>query len=295
MNPYQAQQDRINQFLTTSLNRYTAQPQHSEPAYLAQAIRYTLLAGGKRIRPLLVYATAESLDCDQGSVDYLAAALEMIHAYSLIHDDLPAMDNDDLRRGQATCHIKFDEATAILAGDALQAMAFEVLSETPAPATIVMKLINNLARACGVNGMAGGQSLDLQAENKQISLAQLQHIHSAKTGALLVACVTMVSTLATPLTDTEKEAYHQFAEHFGIAFQIVDDILDVTADTAQLGKPAGSDENRYKSTYPSLLGLEQAQEIARHHIEQAKSQLAMTHRKNSALHALTDFILNRSY
>lgn len=295
MNPYQTQQNRINQFLSASLDRYTKQSQHDDSTYLAEAIRYTLLAGGKRIRPLLVYATADSLDCNQDSIDYLAAALEMIHAYSLIHDDLPAMDNDDLRRGKPTCHIKFDEATAILAGDALQAMAFEVLSETPAPAHIVIKLINNLARACGVNGMAGGQSLDLQAEKKTISLNQLQHIHSAKTGALLVACVTMVTNFTPGITLTEKNAYLQFAEHFGIAFQIVDDILDVTANTEHLGKPAGSDEDRHKATYPSLLGLKTAQEKAQFHIQAAKNHLNITTRDNSALLSLTDYILTRSF
>ncbi len=262
---------------------------------LEAAIRYTLLAGGKRIRPLLAYATADSLNIDRAQVDNLAGAIEMIHAYSLIHDDLPAMDNDDLRRGQATCHIRFDEATAILAGDALQALAFQLLSQTPAEARKVVKLISNLATACGVHGMAGGQSLDLRSENKNIKLEQLQAIHSAKTGALLVACVTMVTSLCDHLNHHQISAYHQFAEHFGMAFQIVDDILDVTGNTEQLGKTAGADENRHKSTYPSLLGLEHAQEKAQYHIQSAKNFLQQTNQKNPTLIQLTEYILIRSH
>jgi len=262
---------------------------------LEDAIRYTLLAGGKRVRPLLVYATADSLNVDKNTVDYIAASIEMIHAYSLIHDDLPAMDNDELRRGQPTCHIQYDEATAILAGDALQAMAFDILSHTPIQATHVVKLLSILAAACGLHGMAGGQSLDLQAENKAINLNQLQAIHSAKTGALLVACVNMVVCLSNQLNQQQIQAYQQFAEHFGIAFQIVDDILDVTGNTSKLGKPAGSDQQRHKSTYPSLLGLQQAQEKARHHIETAKNNLKETNLKNQALITLTDYIQERSH
>jgi farnesyl diphosphate synthase len=261
---------------------------------LEAAIRYTLLAGGKRIRPLLVYATADSLDINIDTVDYLAAAIEMIHAYSLIHDDLPAMDNDDLRRGQPTCHIQFDEATAILAGDALQAMAFEVLSRTPVNAVQVVELVKNLATACGLHGMAGGQSLDLQAENTQTDLQQLQIIHAAKTGALLVACVTMVLKLTPDMENKQTFAYQKFAEHFGIAFQIVDDILDVVGNTEQLGKRVGSDEIRHKSTYPSLLGLEQAQKKAQYHTNKAISHLEKTNKSNQSLLKLTNYILLRS-
>ena len=293
MNQYPHLQSRIDTFLSYFLDQQ--KKDLSESNRLQDAIRYALLAGGKRIRPLLVYATADSLSIHIDKADYPAAAIEMIHAYSLIHDDLPAMDNDDLRRGQPTCHIEYDEATAILAGDALQAMAFNVLSQTPTEATKVVKLLNNLANACGLHGMAGGQSLDLQAENKAINLDQLEAIHSAKTGALLVACVTMITTLCDDLDNRQIQAYAQFAHHFGIAFQIVDDILDVIGDTEQLGKRAGSDQHRHKSTYPSLLGLEQAQKKARHHIDTAKQFLLETNIDNQSLLRLTDFILNRSH
>lgn len=293
MKQYRTLQSRIDNFLRHFLDQYQQQPTNCPR--LEDAIRYTLLAGGKRIRPLLVYATADSLTINPDDVDYLAAAIEMIHAYSLIHDDLPAMDNDDLRRGQPTCHIQFDEATAILAGDALQALAFDVLSQTPVIAEKVVKLLKNLATACGLHGMAGGQSLDLQAENKTIDINHLQSIHSAKTGALLVACVTMVTTLCDDLTDQQRHSYEKFAEHFGIAFQIVDDILDVIGQTEHLGKTVGSDQHRHKSTYPSLLGLEQAQDKARYHINTAKDFLRKTNTDNQSLLTLTDYILMRSH
>ncbi|MCX7545587.1 polyprenyl synthetase family protein [Marinicella gelatinilytica] len=290
---YSQLQARIDAFLSHFLKQYRQQSAACQR--LENAVRYTLLAGGKRIRPLLVYATADSLQVNLDNADYLAAAIEMIHAYSLIHDDLPAMDNDDLRRGQPTCHIKFDEATAILAGDSLQAMAFDVLSQTPAEAHKVVKLIHNLATACGMNGMAGGQSLDLQAENTAINLDQLQAIHSAKTGALLVACVTMVTSMCDHLNEAQKLAYQKFAEHFGIAFQITDDILDVTSNTEQLGKPAGSDESLHKSTYPSLLGIKQAQQKALLHINAAKDFLNQANANNRALLSLTDYVLVRNH
>lgn len=292
MNPYHQRQSRIDSFLKQFLDQHQSQSPGCDR--LAEAIRYTLLAGGKRIRPLLVYATADSLEVDFAVVDYLAAAIEMIHAYSLIHDDLPAMDNDDLRRGQPTCHIRYDEATAILAGDALQAMAFEVLSQTPVQANRVVKLLQNLTSACGLHGMAGGQSLDLQAENRPTDIQQLERIHASKTGALLVACVTMVVTLSPAMDTHHESAYQQFATHFGMAFQIVDDILDVVGSTEQLGKPAGSDESLHKATYPSLLGLEQAQEKARYHTEQAIACLKKTERNNSSLLELTRYVLLRS-
>ncbi len=293
MNQFSQLQKRIDAFLERYLDQHKQQA--STCPRLEEAIRYTLLAGGKRIRPLLVYATADSLSVDMNRVDYVAGAIEMIHAYSLIHDDLPAMDNDDLRRGQPTCHIQYDEATAILAGDALQALAFKLLSQTPVEPQKVVNLISTLATACGVHGMAGGQSLDLQSENKSIHIYQLEAIHSAKTGALLAACVNMVVSLCDTLDHREKQSYQQFAEHFGIAFQIVDDILDVTGSTEQLGKTAGADEHRHKSTYPSLLGLQQAQDKACHHIKTAKTNLQKTDRDNQSLMALTDFILERSH
>ncbi len=280
---------RIDHFLSLHLTRQTPTAQR-----LQQAIEYTLLAGGKRIRPLLVYTVAESVDVSLQQADFIAGAIEMIHAYSLIHDDLPAMDNDDLRRGNPTCHIQFDEATAILAGDALQAMAFELISQMPAPAEAVVHLVNALARACGVAGMAGGQSLDLEAENAPPDFAHLQSIHQLKTGALLSACVDMTAQLNASLSKDTLAGLHRFGRHFGIAFQIVDDILDVTSDTDTLGKPAGSDSQNNKMTYPDLLGIDGARQAATSHIAQARQALSDMPLNAQGLWSLTELILNRS-
>lgn len=284
---FAAELQRINPFLDQQLNQAAI-----EDSRLKKAVAYSLLAGGKRVRPLLVYATADALGVSLNQADHVAAAIEMIHAYSLIHDDLPCMDDDDLRRGRATCHIAYGEATAVLAGDALQAMAFEVLSQTPAEANQIVEMIQVMAKACGLVGMAGGQSLDLEAENTAANLEQLQKIHAAKTGALLTACVDMVCALSDNIS--AAKALHQFAEHFGMAFQIVDDILDVTADTETLGKPAGSDEALNKSTYPSLMGLAGAKVAAESHINSCYHFLETAKTPNKKLTQLTQFILNRA-
>lgn len=256
---------------------------------------YSLLSGGKRMRPLLVYATAESIDLDLEVADFLAAAIEMIHAYSLIHDDLPAMDDDDLRRGQATNHIAFDEATAILAGDALQSLAFETLSDAPLPADITVQLVRLLAQASGLMGMAGGQSLDLLAEDKTSNLSELQTIHAGKTGAILKACVSLTVASQPALKFKESQTFIQFAEHFGIAFQIIDDILDVTQDTQTLGKPAHSDTKNNKSTYPGLLGVEGARNKANEHITAAFDALGSLPYDCQQLQSLTTQMLQRKY
>ncbi|MCF6299793.1 MAG: polyprenyl synthetase family protein [Proteobacteria bacterium] len=287
---YSCYQKRVNNFLNNSLNLIA-----SQSSTLNDAIAYSLLNGGKRIRPLLSYYVAETIHAELNATDYIAASIEMIHAYSLIHDDLPAMDDDNLRRGQSTCHIKFDEATAILAGDALQAMAFEVLSKIPIKADIAIKLIARLAVACGQNGMAGGQSLDLEAENKSITLDQLEGIHQAKTGALLSVCVTMTTELSDVISASDKKQFSVFGDNFGIAFQIIDDILDVTTDTKTLGKPAGSDATNKKSTYPNLLGLKQAKLKAQNHIKLAKQALDQTSFDTTNLQSLANLILNRSF
>lgn len=283
---FAAEQQRINQFLESQLTQLS-----ETDSTLKASVAYSLLSGGKRVRPLLVYATAQACDVTAEQADHLACAIEMIHAYSLIHDDLPCMDDDDLRRGRPTCHIAFDEATAILAGDALQAMAFEVLAATPAPADQVVKLIQIMAKACGLLGMAGGQSLDLEAENRTVSLEHLQSIHRAKTGALLTACVDMVTALG--IEAGTAKTLHQFAQHFGIAFQIVDDVLDVTADTETLGKPAGSDQSLNKSTYPQLMGLDGAQSAAKTHIDACMALLKASGLETAALERLTQFTLMR--
>jgi len=280
---------RIDLFLERQLEQLAP-----EPSRLKEAVAYALLAGGKRIRPLLVYAVSDMIQADLKAADHIAASIEMIHAYSLIHDDLPAMDDDDLRRGQPTCHIQFDEATAILAGDALQAMAFESLSHTPAEPATVVALIQHLTLACGMKGMAGGQSLDLEAEDKTIPLKELENIHALKTGALLSACVEMTALLQPQLSAATVRQLKTFGHHFGVAFQIVDDILDLTGDTQTLGKPAGSDTENNKSTYPQLLGLEQAREKAQEHIEKSRQALSATGLNGEHLLDLCDRILNRN-
>ncbi|MFC3195340.1 polyprenyl synthetase family protein, partial [Marinicella sediminis] len=262
-------QSRINAFLNTCLSEVQV-----GDSRLKQAMAYSLLSGGKRIRPCLVYATANSLELDHNVADYLAAAIEMIHAYSLIHDDLPAMDDDDLRRGQPTNHIAFDEATAILAGDALQSLAFETMAQAPLDPSIVVLLIRLLARESGLSGMAGGQSLDLISENEQVNLSQLQQIHAAKTGALLNASVMLAANSVPTLAFKDNQLFNRFSNHLGMAFQIIDDILDVTQDTATLGKPAHSDIKNNKSTYPGLLGLDEARNQASLHIDKAYHALA---------------------
>ncbi len=290
MNDLVALQTRIDTFIALQFEQF----KDHKSGQLIPAITYSLLNGGKRMRPRMVYATAQSTGLDWAIADYIAAAIEMIHAYSLIHDDLPAMDNDDLRRGQATCHIAFDEATAILAGDALQAMAFETLTQAPVPDSTIVRLIRNLSQAAGPAGMVGGQMLDLEAENQASPLDELRHIHALKTGALLTACVTMVIDCSPELSAEEQEHYQQFAQNFGMAYQITDDIIDVTSDTQTLGKPAQSDIKNNKSTYPSLLGLSGARDMAQQQLTTAKQHLT-TLPATEHLKQLVDQIANRTH
>jgi geranylgeranyl pyrophosphate synthase len=227
---------------------------------LLEAMRYSTLAGGKRVRPVLVYATGEALGAPVELLDSPAAAVELIHVYSLVHDDLPAMDNDDLRRGKPTCHRAFDEATAILVGDALQARAFEVLahaSATLAPSAR-LEMLRVLADAIGTRGMAGGQALDLESVKQTLDLAALERMHRQKTGALIQASVLLGAISAGIQNLPERTALGDFGAEIGLAFQIQDDILDVEGTTQTLGKRAGADADRIKPTYPSVLGLEKA-------------------------------------
>src|SRR5512139_2007091 len=226
----------------------------TSPGRLHAAQRYSALGPGKRIRPALVYATAETLGVPLETVDGAACAVELIHAYSLIHDDLPAMDDDDLRRGRPTCHRAFDEATAVLAGDSLQALAFSVLAHHPhgPEPSVRMQLIATLADASGTSGMAGGQALDLAAEGRNLGLADLERIHALKTGALIRASVRMAALCAPGLDDAGRDALDRFAAAIGLAFQVQDDILDVEGDPSLIGKPVGSDEARGLPTYPAL-------------------------------------------
>jgi geranylgeranyl diphosphate synthase type II len=236
-------------------------PAEKRPERLHSAMRYAVLGGGKRMRPLLIYATGETLGVSPEKLDGPAAAVEIIHAYSLIHDDLPAMDDDALRRGRPTCHIAYDEATAILAGDALQVLAFQIMAEdksmTAQPAARV-EMLRTVATASGSAGMAGGQAMDLAAAGKTLDLAELELMHIYKTGALIRASVLLAAQSAGGLAADKLTALDRYAKCVGLAFQIQDDILDVEGETAKLGKQAGADSARNKPTYPSILGLERS-------------------------------------
>ncbi len=266
------------------------------PATLSDAMRYSTLDGGKRLRPALVYMTGALFDIAQQRLDGPAAALEMIHVYSLVHDDLPAMDDDDLRRNKLTCHKKFDEATAILVGDALQTLAFETLAND---ATLLvgaerrLALISELAHASGHQGMVGGQVIDIEGEGKSLTLEQLQQMHRCKTGALIRAAVRFGYLMATEVNDAQKRALNDYADAIGLAFQIRDDILDIEGETEQLGKPQGSDSASDKSTYPALMGLEGAKEEAIHLYNKAISSLEIFNEKADPLRALAHYIVAR--
>ncbi len=264
------------------------------PGTLHQAMRYSALAGGKRFRPVLVYASGKALGLNMNLLDPLACAIELIHTYSLIHDDLPAMDDDDLRRGQPTSHRAFDEATAILAGDALQALAFEILtSAIPTEAETKLKLIRDLASACGSTGMAGGQALDLGAVGNSISLAELETMHRLKTGALIQLAVTAPCHMADVSADTRKQ-FSDFGDCLGLAFQVHDDILDVTGDSALTGKSTSADAALNKPTFPSILGLEESQRRATALRNEAISSLQGFHGDTSTLIWLANYVVSRN-
>lgn len=264
---------------------------------LQQAMNYSMLNGGKRIRPMLVYAAAQACNGKMEHADYPAIAVEMIHAYSLVHDDLPAMDDDDLRRGKPTCHIQFDEATAILAGDALQTQAFAILSEPikGLSAQQQLAMINTLAKNSGLLGMAGGQSLDLCAVNKTVDLNYLENMHNHKTGALILASVLMGAQCNPQSSATEINALSQYAQAIGLAFQVQDDILDVISDTQTLGKAQGADAALNKPTYVSLLGLEGAQLKAKELHEQAIKALSPLPGETKALQDIANYIIQRTH
>ena len=232
---------------------------HATPQRLHEAMRYAVLNGGKRLRPLLVYATGECLDIAPEKLDAPAAAIELIHAFSLVHDDLPAMDNDDLRRGMPTVHVKFDEATAILAADALQPLAFSVLANASAlDAGQIVQISSMVANACGSLGMTGGQAIDLAAEGTLLEPAELETMHRLKTGALIEASIMSACVLTEALDDTLQASLQSFAETIGLAFQIRDDILDVDGVTDVLGKTAGADQRKSKATWPAVFGLDES-------------------------------------
>ena len=285
-------QVRTNQYLANKLDQLCVTDEK-----LLSAMRYGLLIGGKRMRPYLAYITGNTLSISNGDIDGIAAALECIHAYSLLHDDLPAMDDDDLRRGKATCHIAFDEATAILAGDSLQTLAFDILANHPFSEPVNQKRINLiqlLIRASGYQGMCGGQALDLAATNQSISLAELERLHALKTGALLEASILMAAECSASITESEKVALSEYAQLVGLAYQVRDDIIDITSSEEELGKPAGSDIESNKSTYPALLGLQGAQQKADNLYQQALQALARLPYNTQNLSEFATFIVNRT-
>jgi farnesyl diphosphate synthase len=286
-------QQRIEQQLSLRLPSV-----RTEPVRLHEAMRYAVLGGGKRVRPALVYATATALALPLADIDGVASAIELIHVYSLVHDDLPAMDNDDLRRGKPTCHKAFDEATAILAGDSLQVLAFELLARgdgLPNDAAIRLELVSLLAAASGTGGMAGGQALDLAALNHTLSLPEIELMHSRKTGALIRACVAMPAACAGTLTSQVRAALDTYANCIGLAFQIQDDLLDIEGDPQLLGKAIGADEALNKPTYPAVAGIDAARERVRVLHEQALSALRMAGLANSPLVEIANWLLQRRH
>ncbi|MEO8546319.1 MAG: polyprenyl synthetase family protein [Burkholderiaceae bacterium] len=270
---------------------------HGAPAKLVEAMRYAVLDGGKRLRPMLVLAASEALDGHDGAALRAACAVELIHAYSLVHDDMPCMDNDVLRRGKPTVHVAFGEATALLAGDALQALAFELLTpdaEAQVPYAMQARLCRLLARAAGSAGMAGGQAIDLASVGCPLSEKQLRDMHELKTGALLKGSVLM-GAASGRASAAQWQALEVYGAAIGLAFQVVDDILDVTADSATLGKTAGKDAAADKPTYVSVLGLERSRDYACKLLAQALAALdGVALPQAGALRALADMVVNRS-
>lgn len=267
------------------------------PDRLHAAMRYSTLGGGKRVRAMLAFAAGQVADAPRPRLEIVASAVEMIHGYSLIHDDLPCMDDDVLRRGKPTCHVEFDEATALLAGDALQALAFQLVSESELceDPRQQLRMIEQFAQACGSRGMAGGQAVDLGNVGKQISLPELEFMHILKTGALIRASVVMGAACGRRLDEAEQAGLTRYAECVGLAFQVVDDILDEEASTESLGKTAGKDKEQGKPTYVSLLGLPRAKAFATELLEGADAALSLFDSRADRLRQLAAFIVRRQH
>ena len=271
-------------------------PAEAIPARLHQAMRYACLGGGKRVRPLLAFAAGELTGAAPQKLEIAACAVEMIHAYSLVHDDLPCMDDDVLRRGRPTCHVEYDEPTALLVGDSLQALAFELLTRDElGTAQRQLAMVRLLAHASGSCGMAGGQAIDLAAVGQTLNQPELELMHALKTGALIRAAVMLGALCGEPLTADAEASLDRYAKRAGLLFQVVDDILDCTASTATLGKTAGKDQAAEKPTYVSLLGLDGAREFADTLRTQALASLAPFGERAGRLIALTDFITHRQF
>ena len=286
-------QQRVEQYLQRVL---TQLPETDNR--LLEAMSYSLLLGGKRVRPFLVYSCGSLLGASLDDLDGPAGALEALHSYSLIHDDLPAMDNDDLRRGKPTCHKAFDEATAILAGDALQTLAFDILANHPyqqVQAGEIVAMLQGFARSAGYAGMCGGQAIDLAQTNQHTSLAQLERMHRLKTGALIENAIELAWLCSPKRQLDDKANLLSFARALGLAFQVQDDILDIESDTQTLGKPQGSDSKANKSTYPALLGLDQAKAKARQLYQDALNALARLPYNTDELRAFAQYIIERRF
>jgi geranylgeranyl pyrophosphate synthase len=268
------------------------------PSRLHEAMRYSVLGGGKRIRPALCFATAHTVGLSEDQVEAVACAIELIHVYSLVHDDLPAMDDDDLRRGRPTCHKAYDEATAILVGDALQPLAFQLLardSSLPHSAAVRLRLIDMLSEASGTFGMAGGQAIDLEVQGRKLDVAAVEDMHARKTGAIISASVLMAGACAPDLPQARYEALARFAAAIGLAFQIQDDLLDVLGDVSTLGKATGADREHAKPTHPSVIGIEASQERVHLLHNQALDALAPFGERAAPLSSLAHWLLSRSY
>ncbi|MES2013922.1 MAG: farnesyl diphosphate synthase [Pseudomonadota bacterium] len=288
----QAKQTHIEQVLDAALPSTQAAPQT-----LHSAMRYSALGGGKRVRALLCYAASELCQTEASIADAAACAVELIHAYSLVHDDMPCMDDDDLRRGKPSCHKQYDDATALLVGDALQSLAFDVLSQPQLMKQVdqqvsMLSMLSILAKASGSIGMAGGQAIDLESVGKPLTQTELENMHRLKTGALIQAAVLLG---AIGGSESETTAIKKYAAGIGLAFQVVDDILDVEADTSTLGKTAGKDADSNKPTYVSILGLAQAKQHAQQLYSDAIAALAPFGDKAIRLRELADFIMQRSF
>lgn len=273
-------------------------PRTLVPARLHEAMRYSVLGGGKRVRPALVFATARTLGLTEDDVEGAACAIELVHVYSLVHDDLPAMDDDDLRRGRPTCHKAYDEATAILVGDGLQPLAFQLLATDtalPASPAVRLELIALLAEASGSLGMAGGQAIDLEVQGRHLDIAQVEDMHSRKTGALIRASVGMAAACVPALEPRLKSGLARFAAAVGLAFQIQDDLLDVLGDAEALGKPTRSDQERAKPTYPAIAGIEASQAKARRLHAEALEALTPFGTRADPLRLLSSWLLSRRH
>ena len=294
---FQPRLENFQKRVNSALDKYL--PSDDPPEHnLAEAIRYSVIGGGKRIRPAMVYAAGEAMGVSTDLLDIPACAVEMIHAYSLIHDDLPAMDNDDLRRGRPTCHKAFDEATAILAGDALQALAYEILAKDDHKELTPVHRINMLSlltEASGAHGMAGGQAVDLASVAKQLSLSQLEQMHQLKTGALIRSSILLGGMCKQDITAQEIEILSNYALCIGLSFQIQDDILDVISDTETLGKPQGSDKKQEKPTFPAIIGLQQSIQLAQKQHELAIKHLEALDEKADSLRLLSAYIVDRKF